>query len=65
MNVIYDIYIRSARKKEGNKVTLGVIGEKLGMTQIFDANGLVVPVTVKTSITHDRIPRPYSHKYQK
>lgn len=46
MNVIYDIYIRSARKKEGNKVTLGVIGEKLGMTQIFDANGLVVPVTV-------------------
>ncbi|MFH0703073.1 MAG: 50S ribosomal protein L3 [bacterium] len=27
-------------------MTLGVIGEKLGMTQIFDKDGLVVPVTV-------------------
>jgi large subunit ribosomal protein L3 len=27
-------------------VTLGVIGEKLGMTQIFDEDGLVIPVTV-------------------
>jgi len=27
-------------------VTLGVIGEKLGMTQIFDTDGLVIPVTV-------------------
>lgn len=27
-------------------MTLGVIGEKLGMTQIFDEDGLVIPVTV-------------------
>lgn len=27
-------------------MVLGVIGKKLGMTQIFDDNGLVVPVTV-------------------
>jgi len=27
-------------------MTLGVIGEKLGMTQVFDEDGLVVPVTV-------------------
>jgi large subunit ribosomal protein L3 len=27
-------------------VTLGVIGEKLGMTQVFDEDGLVIPVTV-------------------
>ena len=27
-------------------MTLGVIGKKLGMTQIFDDNGLAVPVTV-------------------
>ena len=27
-------------------MTLGVIGEKLGMTQIFDENGLAIPVTV-------------------
>lgn len=27
-------------------MTLGVIGEKLGMTQIFNENGIVVPVTV-------------------
>lgn len=33
-------------KREDNTVTLGVIGEKLGMTQIFDADGLVIPVTV-------------------
>ena len=24
----------------------GIIGKKLGMTQIFDENGLVIPVTV-------------------
>lgn len=27
-------------------MTLGIIGEKLGMTQIFDAEGIVIPVTV-------------------
>ena len=27
-------------------MTTGVIGKKLGMTQVYDANGLVVPVTV-------------------
>lgn len=28
------------------QMTLGVIGKKLGMTQIFDEQGLVIPVTV-------------------
>ena len=32
--------------RKGKKMTLGVIGKKLGMTQIFDEQGLVVPVTV-------------------
>ncbi len=27
-------------------MTLGVIGKKLGMTQVFDENGLAIPVTV-------------------
>ena len=27
-------------------MTLGVIGEKLGMTQVFDEHGLAIPVTV-------------------
>jgi large subunit ribosomal protein L3 len=27
-------------------VTLGLFGEKLGMTQVYDENGLVIPVTV-------------------
>ncbi len=29
-----------------NTMTLGVIGKKVGMTQIFDSEGLAVPVTV-------------------
>ena len=29
-------------------MTLGVIGKKLGMTQVFDENGLAIPVTVIT-----------------
>jgi len=31
---------------ERKKMTLGVIGKKLGMTQIFDEQGLAIPVTV-------------------
>lgn len=31
---------------EGNKMVLGVVGKKLGMTQVFDNEGLVVPVTI-------------------
>ena len=27
-------------------MTLGVIGEKLGMTQVYDEQGLCIPVTV-------------------
>ena len=27
-------------------MALGVIGEKLGMTQVFDEHGLAIPVTV-------------------
>ena len=29
-----------------NRIVQGVLGEKLGMTQVFDANNRVVPVTV-------------------
>ena len=29
-----------------NKTRLGVIGKKLGMTQVFDEQGLAIPVTV-------------------
>lgn len=32
--------------KEKQNMTLGLIGKKLGMTQIFDKQGLVIPVTV-------------------
>ena len=32
--------------RKGKNMTLGVIGKKLGMTQIFDSEGLAVPVTV-------------------
>jgi large subunit ribosomal protein L3 len=32
--------------KKGKNMTLGVIGKKLGMTQIFDEQGLAIPVTV-------------------
>ena len=32
--------------RKGKNMTLGVIGKKLGMTQIFDEQGLAVPVTV-------------------
>ena len=28
----------------------GIIGKKVGMTQLFDANGKVVPVTVITEL---------------
>lgn len=49
-------------------MALGLIGKKVGMTQVFDENGLVVPVTVieagpcvvvqcKTSQVSDRIRR--------
>ena len=29
-----------------NKTIKGVLGEKLGMTQVFDASNRIVPVTV-------------------
>jgi large subunit ribosomal protein L3 len=31
---------------QSNRVSTGVLGEKLGMTQVFDANNRMVPVTV-------------------
>src|ERR687886_404591 len=31
---------------QSNRVSAGVLGEKLGMTQVFDANNRIVPVTV-------------------
>lgn len=33
-------------QKERYNMTLGVIGKKLGMTQVFDEQGLAIPVTV-------------------
>ena len=36
----------AALTKERYNMTLGVIGKKLGMTQVFDENGLAIPVTV-------------------
>ena len=55
-------------------MTLGVIGEKLGMTQIFDENGLAIPVTVikvsKMVVTQEKTDNLYrfdrvyaSHKH--
>ena len=34
------------RGRKDKIMTLGVIGEKLGMTQVFDEHGLAIPVTV-------------------
>ena len=36
----------AALAKKEVKMTLGIIGEKLGMTQVFSEEGLVIPVTV-------------------
>ncbi len=36
----------TALAKKGKKMTIGVIGTKLGMTQVFDESGLSIPVTV-------------------
>lgn len=33
-------------KNASNKTRLGVVGQKLGMTQVFDEQGLAIPVTV-------------------
>lgn len=44
--MIYDKFNVALTKREVNTVTPGIIGEKLGMTQIFDTDGLVIPVTV-------------------
>jgi large subunit ribosomal protein L3 len=33
-------------QREERKVTLGLYGEKLGMTQIYNEDGIVIPVTV-------------------
>ena len=36
----------SVGEQKGKNMTLGVIGKKVGMTQIFDEQGLAIPVTV-------------------
>lgn len=46
MNVICESKGNAALTKERYNMTLGVIGKKLGMTQVFDENGLAIPVTV-------------------
>ena len=38
--------VSSTMSRKGKNMTLGVIGKKLGMTQIFDEQGLAIPVTV-------------------
>ena len=41
----------------------GILGTKLGMTQVFDANNKIVPVTVvavAVSYTHLTLPTIYS-----
>ena len=46
LNVICESKGNAALTKERYNMTLGVIGKKLGMTQVFDENGLAIPVTV-------------------
>ncbi|ADN01465.1 50S ribosomal protein L3 [Spirochaeta thermophila] len=45
---------------------VGVIGRKLGMTQVFDANGYVVPVTVikveKNTVVDVRTPERHGYR---
>ena len=38
--------ITDTSEQERLNMTLGVIGKKVGMTQIFDEQGLAIPVTV-------------------
>ena len=38
--------VSSTMSRKGKNMTLGVIGKKVGMTQIFDEQGLAIPVTV-------------------
>lgn len=38
--------VPSTMSRKGKNMTLGVIGKKVGMTQIFDEQGLAIPVTV-------------------
>lgn len=42
----YKSRVKVALAKERQKMTLGLIGKKLGMTQVFDDSGLAIPVTV-------------------
>ena len=41
-----NVSVPSTMSKKGKNMTLGVIGKKVGMTQIFDEQGLAIPVTV-------------------
>lgn len=46
MNCYDRIKLRSANKFGGKKMKKAIMGTKIGMTQIFDENGKIVPVTV-------------------
>jgi len=46
MNCYDRIKVRSANKFGGKKMKKAIMGTKIGMTQIFDENGKIVPVTV-------------------
>ena len=58
---------KSAQKSAG-KNRLGVIGKKLGMTQVFNEHGLAIPVTVikvdpmtvtqVKTVDYHRLPKP-------
>ena len=41
-----NVSVSSTVSRKGKNMTLGVIGKKVGMTQIFDEQGLAIPVTV-------------------
>ena len=40
------MFASSTGSRKGKNMTLGLVGKKLGMTQIFDEKGLAIPVTV-------------------
>ena len=43
---IRGVPVRERPPQSGATMTTGIVGKKLGMTQVFDAQGRVVPVTV-------------------
>jgi hypothetical protein len=44
---------------QADRLIKGVLGEKLGMTQVWDAAGRLVPVTVVQAVSVRRHPDPH------